>query len=325
MGRLTTSEREARRDSVAGWCREANALDARAEAILLTMPETIIHLDAHAADPTTRSERTRGPKQLLLREIAVALAAKNPEPRRLHREADALYWRMVTIWEPGLRVEAERVARYFGIEADDVHQTIMVGWYLAAIRFDPGRGISLGTVARHYVRVTLQRSQLLARGGIYVAHAVAAGGRRPNTQVLSLDVPVRVDGHDSGGDMTYADLIADSGVMEPRGQHPSAWLVSGEVGVSRASDHAALERMVGILDEREAAVVRARYLDPIPEGDEAFGLRSLKSIGAKELGGVSRERARQIEAIAICKLRERFCPATGLAKVPTRHRSDRAA
>jgi RNA polymerase primary sigma factor len=98
---------------------------------------------------------------------------------------------------------------------------------------------------------------------------------------ISLDMPV---GEDATG--TLGDLIADAGVPSPTQE--------AEESVLAASLRSALDRY---LSSREAEVIRLRFgLDR--DGEE----RTLGEVGT-ELG-VSRERARQIEADALKKLRQ---------------------
>lgn len=311
-----------RRDQVAAWCREARALDERAEAILLVFPGTAEILKAHGERPRAVHERTRGPRQLLLREIGVSVARRHPEARRLHRLADARYWEMVQVYEQSQRIDATNKAARWGLSEDDVYQTNRIGWYHAALRFDPARGLTLYTLAQHYVKVELQRSGLLQPAGVHVALTVAAGRNAPKVRTLTFDMPLTEGGSKntfgSSSDMSLKDLLASDGQMIVTRLGPDAVQVPGEIGHDEARDRTRITAMVATLPDREREVLMRRYLDlsGVPAASlTPDGLQRLSSVGA-HMGGLSRERIRQIEVRAVESLRVTFRGPTGVARVP---------
>lgn len=95
---------------------------------------------------------------------------------------------------------------------------------------------------------------------------------------VSLDAEVGDDGKDSLG-----DLIADEGTLRPD-QHVQKEALKGN-----------LERILGMLDEREAKIIRMRYGIDGPK-------YTLEQVGAEF--NVTRERVRQIEQKVLQKLKE---------------------
>jgi len=95
---------------------------------------------------------------------------------------------------------------------------------------------------------------------------------------VSLDSPI-----DPDGDTHMGDLVADSPAHSPLELVIEAML-GGEV-----------DRLLGVLDERERQVLRLRY------GFDGDGPKTLEEVGAAL--HLTRERARQIERAALSKLR----------------------
>lgn len=314
--------KQGRRDQVLAWCREARALDERAEVLLLALPGTDDVIQAYRERPRFVHERTRGPRQLLLREIGVSVARRHPEARRLHRLADARYWEMVQAYDQSQRIDAARKAARWGLNEDDVYQTNRVGWYQAALRFDPDRGLTLYTLAQHWAKVELQRSGLLQPAGVHVALTVASGRNAPKVRTLTFDAQVTHGGAmmpwGSTSDMTLKDLLATDGRVVVAREHPSTFVVPGDIGHDAAHDRARIAAMVGGLPAKEREVLTRRYLDLSGVPAESLtpdGLQRLTVVGA-HMGGLSRERIRQIEARAVATLRAAHDSPPGVARVP---------
>lgn len=307
--------KKSRQELVCGWCRDANALDVRAEALLHEIEVAREVMDAHANRPSVGSERTRGPRQILLREVAASLAKRHPEPARLHRAADGLYWQMVLAYEVSHRLNARTLAIRWGLDDRDLYQTIVMGWYQAALRFDPARGLSLYTSAKHYAMGTVQRSGLLQAAGIHVAMESALGQSPPKIRTLTFDMPLGGEG--VGSDMDLKDLLTADGQMVRERPHPVSFVTPGDIGGSCYRDRAHALALVGELPEREREVLTLRYLDlsGLDPAEMHYGERSLGRVGSM-LGGLSRERVRQIEAQAVGRLRARHAEPSGVARVP---------
>lgn len=320
VNRTQGQARRQRSQDVAEWCRAAHVLDQRAEALLGAISESVAVLDAHDAHPHVVHESTRGPRQQVLREISRSLARRHPEPARLHRAADALYWRMVMAFDVSQRTESRTWAAAWGVDADDLCQTMRLGWYQAAIRFDPDRGYSLLTFAKRHALVAVQRAGIGHTGGIHVRTVTASGRDAPKITMLAFDAPLGREG--ISADMTLGDVLASDGQMIVARPHPAGFSVPGEVGYNEDSDRARITAMVETLPAREREVLTLRYLDlsEVDAEDLTTGCRNLASVG-RAMGGFSRERARQLEVRAVSLLRDAYCGPTGLAKVPVRRPS----
>lgn len=285
---------------VARLCYEAHALEEKAERALRSIPAGLKLLDAYQP---RKSERTRGPFQEHLR--AVARRAGPSPAQHLLEQADARYWSAIQFWDRLQRRRAAYLAMRWSLETDDVYQIIRIGWYIAALRFDPDRGVSLATAARSWTRVTFQRSPETLDGGVKVPWHRRD---RIRATVNSLDAPR--PGAQEGEEWTYQDFLLSSGeLVEPHAgrhpEHPSDW-----------KDIEAVRTILPLLPERERHAISLRYLDLDDASDEeldrAGGLRGLQEVGDL-LGGISKERVRQIEKRALERIRKL------LAAVPTLH------
>jgi RNA polymerase primary sigma factor len=237
------------------------------------------------------------------------------ERRRLEREiikGDESRERLVRY---NLRLALSIARRYAGrgLPLEDLMQEGTLGLLRAAERYDPDLGYRFSTYATWWIRQAVRRALVEQGRSVRLPeHLVGLLGRlqraalvieqqkgRPATAAelaealettvdkveaalkaslmpASLDAPVTEDG------ATLAEVVADEG--------PTA----GEVAEDRALRSAVREALNG-LTERERVVVELRHgLDGKPP-------RTLAEVG--EALGISRERARQLEAQALRKLR----------------------
>jgi RNA polymerase primary sigma factor len=237
------------------------------------------------------------------------------ERRRLEREethGDEARERLVRF---NLRLALSIARRYAGrgLPLEDLMQEGTLGLLRAAERYDPDLGYRFSTYATWWIRQAVRRALVEQGRSVRLPeHLVGLLGRlqraalaieqqkgRPATAAelaealettvdkveaalkaslmpASLDAPVTEDG------ATLAEVVADEG--------PTA----GEVAEDRALRTAVREALNGLTD-RERLVVELRHgLDGKPP-------RTLAEVG--EALGISRERARQLEAQALRKLR----------------------
>jgi RNA polymerase primary sigma factor len=160
-----------------------------------------------------------------------------------------------------------------GITYDDLVQAGFCGAMRAAEKYDPTRGAP-STALWPWIRQAIQR-EVANRGStvrcpVYLQHRRLMAGEAPRAEVYSLDRTV--GGGDEG--TTHLDMLP---APEPGHDLPSL--------------ESLIERTPA-LTTREVQVLRMRARD-----------LHLIEIGA-ELGGLSRERIRQIEAEAVLKIRE---------------------
>jgi RNA polymerase sigma-32 factor len=178
---------------------------------------------------------------------------------------------------------------------EDAGQIAIVGLIKAKQKWEPSRG-SFATCAILWIRSELrqatekiQKSNGIARRerivGKFNPAAVNARAMQAHSfRLISIDAPISA--HD-GADDTIADTLVDESTP------PDELLIEKqEVAVARQRIAAALS----LLTVRERRIIEARHL----VADEPATLQAL----ADELGGLSRETVRQIEAKALAKVRD---------------------
>jgi RNA polymerase sigma factor (sigma-70 family) len=253
-----------------------------------------------------RNERTGGMRlDRLERACRKASKAGEPERRRTGRKAVAEFERAKALWWE-LAVSAVHIAEHeahhckgpLGLE--DNGQEGLIGLYDAAKRFDPNRGIRFTTYARWWARARITRA--IAQGGRAIAFSSHAEGilinarKAPNAtpgeqadaigvsrtvyaaiqramNVASLDNPLGTD-----GDGTHLELVPDDNAVDA--DEELHWRTLAErVGPALRA-----------LPARERLIVE-RHL----RGE------TLTSVGHRIR--LSRERVRQLEALAFGRLR----------------------
>jgi len=211
-----------------------------------------------------------------------------------------------------------------GVPVEDLIQEACVGLLDAVRRFDPERGFRFSTPAAWWCRHRVGRyianhartvrlpawlcerlaaianadralydgttctpatdEQVAARLRLSVAEVQSA--RRAATRSLSLDAPA--GNWHAGGDTTGGRTLAD--LVPALTTHPDAL-------IDEARTHARVASAVAALSPRDALVVRASF----NLGDCDDAPRTLTAIGADL--GVCRERVRQVQALALHRLR----------------------
>ncbi|MCK4738690.1 MAG: sigma-70 family RNA polymerase sigma factor [Deltaproteobacteria bacterium] len=176
----------------------------------------------------------------------------------------------------------------YGINLRDLIQEGNIGLMTAVKKFNPEKGFRLLTYATWWIKSTIQEFILKSKG------AVKRGAKalkkklfykdhndEVNVSDLSLNVKI---GEGLDGEDTYQDVLA---CTSP----------TNEEEVAEVQEKALMKQDVttalATLSDKERRVIEARLLTEPP--------LSLKSIGTEF--GVSRERIRQIEGIALKKMR----------------------
>lgn len=215
-----------------------------------------------------------------------------------------------------VRAIANRHLGSHGLDAEDLAQEGSIGLLVSIDRFEVERGVRFSTYAtswiRHYVgraiadRGSLVRVPVHAHDARGRARRIAAGERartgaqldveelarragvapsvleRSAARATSLDAPLDEDG------ATRLDTLA---IDEPS---PEQIAIAAELAVE------VRRALAMVSNERARGVLRAHY------GLDGAEPKTLEAIGASL--GVTRERARQIEAEAIAELRDEIDP-----------------
>ena len=222
----------------------------------------------------------------------------------------------------------------YGLPLSDLISEGNIGLMKAVERFDPSMGAKLSTYASWWIKQSIKRAlsnqsktirlpvhllDKLAKVRRISAVMSEELGREASDEELSeetgipirklsllrqasqkpasLDAPMNDDASSEFGDMISDDRALDpSDAMESKNLH-------GEIG-----------DMMDSLDERESRIINAR-----------FGLDGVTPMTLEEVGrefGVSRERIRQLQTIALRKmrsvLRRKDKPLPALATIPVR-------
>jgi RNA polymerase sigma-32 factor len=221
--------------------------------------------------------------------------------------------------------------RGWGLPMNELIQQGALGLVQAVRRFNPERGVRLSTYAEWWIRSAIQDHVLLSwsvvRLGTSNAQKMLALKLRRIAEELAY-----VEGDPSDDriaklaekfNATAAEVARlarrmtgrDGSLDQPMasGLAPVDRLVSEQATAEQTlADHGeqraladALQTAVAGLSPREQLVIRKRYLDEAKQTFEAIG---------RELG-VSKDRARQLEARALAKLQEMLGPVvTGLSR-----------
>jgi RNA polymerase sigma factor (sigma-70 family) len=187
-----------------------------------------------------------------------------------------------------LRMVAKMAKRYRRLPFEDLMGEGVKGLIIGVERFEVGRGWRLGTFATYWVRHSLQRA----------CQDIADMVRVPINQQDKLRTGAKeLDGvqlFESAGRSLDARLAPDSTAT----MHDvfACDETSAEGKLAECQAVMELRRLVGtVLNEREREIIARRYLS-----DEE---QTLSEVGV-HVGGVTRERVRQLQDGALLKLRQ---------------------
>lgn len=184
---------------------------------------------------------------------------------------------------------SSRVARP-PLPPEDATQEGVLGYLEGLRRFDRTRGLRLNTYALYWVRVRIQqawhdyqRIRVTTRTG-------------PDGEPAGVTDETRALGAAAKACQAASDLAAPRGKTweEVFGAAPGG---DDEAGMDATREADRLRDWLDLLPARDRALVALRY------GLDGGGGRTLREVGL-ELGGVTRERTRQLEARAMKRLRE---------------------
>jgi RNA polymerase primary sigma factor len=255
---------------------------------------------------------------LYLREIArtplLTGAEENQLAARIHRgETDA----RAQMIRANLRLVVKIARDYsgYGVPINDLISEGNLGLMTAVDRFDPDKGGKFSTYGawwiKHSIKRALGNQSKTIRLPIHTADKIArmrriesmlteALGREPTDDELAEELglsrqkiallkqssqrPRSLDAPVTGEEgKVHGEIVADEAAADP-----------GEALVSKDL-HAQLDDMLAALDERERTII-----------DRRFGLRGLKPMLLEDVGrefGVSRERIRQLQNVALQKMK----------------------
>jgi RNA polymerase primary sigma factor len=220
----------------------------------------------------------------------------------------------ILLHRPLARHVAKRLQRAYWIDAEDAEQIGILGLIAAAHRYDPERGTQFSTYAMHWVRQACQRygpdAALPIRLPAYVVQSffplrrhmlrlasefgparandelarLCSKDRRFYRQWLAFERALSVRSLDDRSEDEYFEARE---LVDTLAEEPAEALISEE-WIER------LRAALSNLDERDRRLLRGRYgFDGPPQ--------TLEEIGQAE--GLTRERIRQIQAVAERKLR----------------------
>jgi RNA polymerase sigma-B factor len=211
----------------------------------------------------------------MARERALARLMREGDPRA--REE------LIAMYLPLARALALRYRR--GTEPiDDLAQVAMVGLLKAVDRWDPDRGVELGTYAtstilgelRHHFRDHtwgLRPPRRLQNQYLAVERAIEALrselGRPPTAaQVarrLDCDEEAVFEAQMAGAGRTLASLDAPVRADESDAARLGELIPFTDDALERVEDRVTLERLTGILDDRAREILRLRFEEDLPQ------------------------------------------------------------
>lgn len=271
--------------------RAANHLDQRAEEVMRADPHLAPDLAEVLAEVATRA-RLRGLFQHALRRFARTHARTSEAARQalaLHRQADGLYWGMVLGWTRLIERDAGFYSGVWGIEPEEARSRLLLSWYEAALRFLPDHGVAYDRWAKFNE----------------LARCPCAGPPEPMVYTprnrIGKDV-AEISYLDDGlidGEYRYHVLRDEADPVDEQADDNLCLdkLISGIDDLTR----------IGTMTHAERFVLVERFLVVNQDGTQ----RTLAEVG--KMMNRSRERTRQYERMALCKLRLHVAPSRDTA------------
>ncbi len=141
-----------------------------------------------------------------------------------------------------------------GVTAEDIEQSFFLAVALAVRLYEPERGVLFASFLSYPVKQVFFE---------LVGWRTEQQRRDPLGQSISLDEPIS---HDDGSETTRSELVPDP-AAERQFEDIEEHMYTEQL-------HIALEDCISTLDERQAAVIRARYFEDMKLSDigERFGI-----------------------------------------------------
>ncbi|MGF1531091.1 MAG: RNA polymerase sigma factor RpoD/SigA [Puniceicoccaceae bacterium] len=286
-----------------------------------TTPRTVDRPDDEIEDVRDLPSSEKTPIKLYLQEIG-RIKMLTPEEevslaRRIQKGDEEARNHMV---KANLRLVVKIAHDYknFGLPLLDLISEGNIGLVKAVERFDPDKGGKLSTYAAWWIKQSIKRAlanqsktirlpvhlvDKIARMRKITAELADEFGREPSEEEVAYEmgIPVNKVAHlrsvsvrpasldapvGEGEDTEFGDLVGDENAINPFDR------------LRDKSQLVDLEQVVDQLEPRESEIIKLR-----------FGLGGEKPLTLEEVGeifGVTRERVRQIQNIAITKMRRNF-------------------
>jgi RNA polymerase primary sigma factor len=302
---------------------EAAAVSTTAPATMIADLESAPSFLERAAPPVAEAPIAHGERsnlQLYLQEIGktplLTIAEEIQLAKRIRRGDKAARDHMISA---NLRLVVKIAMDYkdFGLPLLDLISEGNIGLIKAVERFDPRKGGKLSTYAAWWIKQSIKRAlanqSKTIRLPVHLVDKISKMrkmamklteelGREPTDEELAIELqiptakvahlksvsvrPASLDapiGHDGDSSATFGDLVGDENAVSPY------------EGLREKNLNADLREMIGSLDRREAEILRLR-----------FGLEGREELTLEEVGKkfhVTRERIRQLEYLALSKMR----------------------
>lgn len=254
-----------------------------------------------------------------IRKTALLTPAEELELAARNRDGDTAARDQIIKANLRLVVRIARDYQFRGLPLMDLISEGNIGLIKAVERFDPGRGAKFSTYAAWWIRQAMKRalanqaktiripvhlSDTLGRMRRMIQRFVETNGREPENAEIAAEMGMPVEKVALYRTVSVRPASLDAPLRGDPDARPLGEIVGDENTVNPYENLGAknlvddLRAAVNSLDAREAAIVRLRY--GLDGGEE----RTLEEIGQKFK--VTRERVRQLQAVALRRLRRQL-------------------